>query len=123
VLRFRVPRNYPQRCTGVLDCLTNSRDITAQLTINVTGTPLQPLASSNMLDIKPLSAGSSSSSSTSSWTATVPLQLSPGMSSFRAQRAINAPGMQPGSQYRVTLLTTSNGWRDLRVALALEYVP
>jgi hypothetical protein len=118
VLQFLVPRDYPQRCQGALDCLFSGRTITAQMTIDVTGVPLRPLALSNILDLTPTPAGSGDS-----WSGSLQLQVTPDMAFFVTQRVIRTPALMPGAQYRVALLTTSNGWRDLRVVVALEYVP
>jgi hypothetical protein len=114
-MELQVPADYPQRCAGLLDCLVASRPITAQLTVVISGRPLQPTSLLNTLRL--------SSADGAGWSGELQLQLRPGMASYATSRVIDAPAMAGGGRYSVSLLMTGNGWAGLRVVATLDYAP
>jgi hypothetical protein len=115
LMSFQVPSNYPRVCNSFLDCWSNAKPINTRLTVSVNGVPLQPLNMLNILEFRPQNS--------LSWSGSLQLQLSRGMTSFSSTKTVNSPMMLPGTTYRVALLLTTNGWRDLKVIAKLEYNP
>ena len=117
LLNVTAPSDYPLACGSALDCRYRRRAITAQLTVTVTGTPLNvAVGMLNTISLQPISVGYSN------FAGSFFLSLLPGAtSSFTHVQVFSQPAMAPGSTYTVSVQIDRNGWRDLRVQLLLEY--
>ncbi len=116
VASFRVPSNYPVGCSNWLICLlTGRKPVSAKITISVSGSPVQQATSTlaNVLEVKP--------STFMDWGGKLMMPLQAGQTSVSITTGANNPAMTANSNYNLQLLTTGNGWRDLRVVTYLEY--